>query len=55
MNLNAHLVLAQSRPEELRQEAAHTRLVKLARQARPEATDRPKLNLRALLVRLHLA
>lgn len=55
MNLNAHLSLAQNRPQELRQEAAQRRLAALARPARPAADQRPRLNLRALLVRLHLA
>lgn len=55
MNLNAHLALAQSRPQELRQEAARNRLALQARQARPSAEPRPGLNLRSLLVRLHLA
>ena len=59
MNLNAHLSLAQyqaqSRVEELHREAAQQRLANLARQAQRGKAARPHLNLRALLVRLHLA
>lgn len=55
MNLNAHLALAQNRPQELRQEADQRRLAALARPVRPSAGDRSRLSLRALLVRLRLA
>ncbi|MBB5375300.1 hypothetical protein HNQ07_000744 [Deinococcus metalli] len=52
MNPTLALHLAQLRPEQLRQEAHNDRL---ARAARPAAPERPALDLRRLLVRLHLA
>ncbi|WP_412029145.1 hypothetical protein [Deinococcus yunweiensis] len=55
MNLNAHLHLAQQRPEQLREEARRDHLARLARKARPAAPARPALDLRRLLVRLRLA
>ncbi|WP_168734679.1 hypothetical protein [Deinococcus sp. KSM4-11] len=55
MNSNAHLHLAQQRAEHLRQEARQDHLARLALAARPAAPERPAHDLRALLVRLHLA
>lgn len=55
VNLNAHLHLAQHRPEQLREEARRDHLARLARKARPAAPARPALDLRRLLVRLRLA
>ncbi|WP_165795158.1 hypothetical protein [Deinococcus koreensis] len=58
MNSNVHSLaqsLAVYRVEDLHREAAQQRLVNQARQARPSGDPRPGLNLRALLVRLHLA
>ncbi|WP_309572058.1 hypothetical protein [Deinococcus sp.] len=55
MNLNAHLHLAQQRPEQLRQEAHQDRLARLARAARLAAPERPAFDFRTLLVRLRLA